>query len=231
MRISEHPPSSKNRSELTRQALLDSATRLFGKHGFDATSNRLLAEHAGVNQALIGYHFGSKEGLYEAVFEHIAERLSSHLAPVLLPIESELQALTGGERDTAKSDVKKRCVNAISTLLENYVCIINFPEFEDSARVIVREQLDPSNAFEIMWNKVMHKYMTALTLFICLSKGRTAPDQSDRLMSITLMGQVLVFRVARASINRHMQWEEPHGADNLEKIQLLIRSNIKKILD
>ena len=50
-----------------REKLLVAGTELFALKGFAGVSIRELATAAGVNSALISYHFGGKEGLYEAV--------------------------------------------------------------------------------------------------------------------------------------------------------------------
>jgi AcrR family transcriptional regulator len=42
---------------------------LAAERGWDAVTTRQIAERAGVNQALIHYHFGSKEGLLHTAFE------------------------------------------------------------------------------------------------------------------------------------------------------------------
>lgn len=52
-----------------RERLLDVAERRFAAQGFSGASVRDVATDAGVNQALIAYYFGSKEGLYLSVFE------------------------------------------------------------------------------------------------------------------------------------------------------------------
>ncbi len=53
----------------TQQKILTNATRLFGLHGYSATSIRDIAKDSGVNLSMIAYHFGNKEGLYKAVLE------------------------------------------------------------------------------------------------------------------------------------------------------------------
>ena len=53
----------------TRQKILDSAEKLFARHGFESTSLRSIIASAGVNLAAIHYHFRSKEGLIRAVIE------------------------------------------------------------------------------------------------------------------------------------------------------------------
>ncbi|MFD8866858.1 TetR/AcrR family transcriptional regulator [Streptomyces sp. NPDC059590] len=60
------PPS---RPAPTRDRLLDAAERLFGEHGFAATSLRTVTVAAEANVAAVNYHFGSKEGLLRAVVE------------------------------------------------------------------------------------------------------------------------------------------------------------------
>ena len=50
-----------------RDKLLAAGTELFAAKGFAGVSIRELATAAGVNSALISYHYGGKEGLYEAV--------------------------------------------------------------------------------------------------------------------------------------------------------------------
>jgi AcrR family transcriptional regulator len=75
------PPPARDRRDpqTTRQALLRAGADLFSEHGFDGVATEALAARAGVNKALISYHFGGKRGLYQAVlssaFGAIAERL------------------------------------------------------------------------------------------------------------------------------------------------------------
>ena len=61
--------------ESTREKLIQSAERLFAARGFDGVSVRDIANDAKVNSALVGYYFGSKEGL-------LAEVYTKHCAPL-----------------------------------------------------------------------------------------------------------------------------------------------------
>lgn len=57
------------RSATARDSIVQSALRLFGEHGIDATSLREIAKAAGVSPALVVHHFGGKEGLVAAIDE------------------------------------------------------------------------------------------------------------------------------------------------------------------
>ncbi|HYL12111.1 MAG TPA: TetR/AcrR family transcriptional regulator [Terriglobales bacterium] len=52
-----------------REQILTVATRLFARQGFQGTTTKQIAEHAGVTEALIFRHFPSKESLYWAVIQ------------------------------------------------------------------------------------------------------------------------------------------------------------------
>jgi len=85
----------------TRQALLTAGTELFAERGYDGVPVAAIASRAGVNKAMINYHFGGKRKLYVAIVsatfgEIVAgiERLadSDRPAPEVL---RELVALVG----------------------------------------------------------------------------------------------------------------------------------------
>ncbi len=69
-----------------RQQILDVATELFARQGFQGTTTRQIAQLAHVNEAIIFRHFATKEELYWAVIEHQIQvragraRLESQLA-------------------------------------------------------------------------------------------------------------------------------------------------------
>jgi len=51
----------------TREALLAAGTELFAEHGYDGVPVADIARRAGVNKAMINYHFGGKRQLYLAI--------------------------------------------------------------------------------------------------------------------------------------------------------------------
>ena len=89
-------PEDKRRSkgEATRMALLEAALVLFGERGFEGTSTRDIAGLAGCNQGLISFHFGGKEGLYDAARTVIFDNLGSIVRPMTHRLEEALAAET-----------------------------------------------------------------------------------------------------------------------------------------
>ncbi len=67
----------------TREALLRAGADLFARYGFGGTTVEQIARRAGANKAMISYHFGGKQGLYEDIiissFSEGAARLQALL--------------------------------------------------------------------------------------------------------------------------------------------------------
>lgn len=61
-------------AQRTRQAVLDTARRLFAEHGFDGTSLQLIADSMGVRKANVYYYFPTKAEILQAL---LAERVAA----------------------------------------------------------------------------------------------------------------------------------------------------------
>lgn len=77
----------KLKGEATREKLVIEAIRLFGQNGYKATNTRALAEAAKCNLGLITFHFGGKQGLYEAAIKRVKDRLMELLTPSVKKLE------------------------------------------------------------------------------------------------------------------------------------------------
>ena len=71
-----------------KRRLLEVATRLFARHGFEGTSVSAIVDGAGVNKRMLYHYFGNKEGLYRAVFVHQWSAFSRWLRARLAPISA-----------------------------------------------------------------------------------------------------------------------------------------------
>ncbi|HYW03016.1 MAG TPA: TetR/AcrR family transcriptional regulator [Gammaproteobacteria bacterium] len=69
--------------EETRYALLEAARALFSARGYDGVPVRHLAQAAGVNAAMVHYHFGSKAGLYREMLQLAATEVLDRVQAAL----------------------------------------------------------------------------------------------------------------------------------------------------
>src|SRR5260221_10628978 len=64
------------RSRRTQTRILDAAEERFSHHGIYGVSIRDIADAAGVDTALLHYHFADKDGIYEAVLSRRAGEIN-----------------------------------------------------------------------------------------------------------------------------------------------------------
>ena len=70
-------------SKTTAEKILDSAEGLFADSGYDAVSVRAITKRAGVELALVNYHFGSKQELFYRVVERRAAEINAERVRLL----------------------------------------------------------------------------------------------------------------------------------------------------
>lgn len=216
------PPS---RSAETRDALIAAAMHEFAARGFDSVSTREIASRASANQALIGYHFGGKEGLYLAVFESMRNQIQARLDPFVGAIEQHLASPAKG------ASIRKQRADSLERLLQMLDAMAALFADEASApwsQLIVREQQNPTRAFNVLYEGFMGRVLGTLTALV----RRIRPDDLDdeaRLLVVTCVGQVFAFRTARAGILRHLGWHTI-GPEQLAAIRRRIRSNVTAML-
>ena len=75
--MTKPPPRRALRTDgdLTHARILEAAGPLFAASGFAETTSKSVAQAAGVDLASINYHFGSRNGLYQAVLAEAHRRL------------------------------------------------------------------------------------------------------------------------------------------------------------
>lgn len=88
-------------ADRTREAILQAASRLFARQGYEATTMAQIASAAGVARGTPSYFFGSKEGLWKAVLE-AHSRAAMEVVPRALARLAEVSGV--GERIAALVD-------------------------------------------------------------------------------------------------------------------------------
>jgi AcrR family transcriptional regulator len=95
----------------TRQALVTSARRLFGKHGFAGTSLDDICAEARVTKGALYHHFRNKEHLFLEVYDQVEQALSANAMAAAIagpdPV-SQLQLGFAAFLDTALDEQVRR---------------------------------------------------------------------------------------------------------------------------
>lgn len=89
-------------SQNVDQALLAAGRLLFPQLGCAGLSARAVAQQAGVNPAMVHYHFGSREGFLAALLQQFYEELYAGLEPKLQTELPPVQRLEGALRHMAQ---------------------------------------------------------------------------------------------------------------------------------
>ncbi len=212
-----------SRGDVTRQALLRAATEIFGRDGYHAASTRSIAQEAGVNQALIGYHYGGKHGLYLAVFEEFNESVAARVAGVAAEVRSGLDLLS---RDS--DNRVEVCTEYIERILMTMLETMQEPGMRSWARLMMREQQDPTEGIGILYQGVFGEMQALLARAVALAAAEPLDSQMARLRALMLLGEVVVFISARATTARQMGWQDI-GPRELGLIRKQLHNNVQAL--
>jgi AcrR family transcriptional regulator len=202
-------------SDGTRTALIRAGIELFGRNGFDGTSTREIAKAAGVNIAGIAYHFGGKSGLHRACGEAIAAIVIEHVATATPP-EGDVSALA----PEVAADLFVAAVCGIGRFM------LGRPEAEAVARFMVREQMDPSETFATLYERLIRPRHETMCRLFARATGERA-ESTDVIIAVSAMfGQIMFFRVGRATAMARLGWETFDG-DRLEAVLAVVTSAIR----
>ncbi|MBZ0227093.1 MAG: CerR family C-terminal domain-containing protein [Bauldia sp.] len=209
----------RDRGTETRQRLIAAALDVFGRYGFEGATTRLIAKEAGANLAAIVYHFGSKEELHLAVAEYIVTRIGGLVGPTL--------ALANAP-DAAATPAAARAT--LTRVLETYAdVILGEAEAERWARFIVREQMQPSAAFDVIYAFMGGSHGLG-TRLVAIILGEDPASEAVKLRVFALMGQIMVFRVAQALVLKSMDWQAIGGSERAAIKRIVVR-HLNAILD
>lgn len=206
----------------TRQRLIEAGVRLFGLHGFEATATRALAVEAGVNLGAIPYHFGGKEGLYHAVAGHIVDVMLAQVGPSVAGTLAVCQDPAARREDV---------LAALRTTVRGMVRImLATPEARSFSQIVLQEQIAPTSAFPIFHERFLKRVHAMWCALLARLTG-LAPDSPELVLrAFSVMGQLVVFRVAMASAVRRLDCESL-GDAHLECIARIVCDQVEAITE
>lgn len=197
----------------TKTRLLEVAIDLFGRDGKSATGTRAIAEAAGVPMSAITYHFGGKDELYLACANHLAQEMRRRMSSA------------HGRRGRQPTDPQE----AFLGLLSDLVTVLMPEDAAPIARFVIREQMDPSPAFELLYDGVIGEQLRQAEECLGRIVGARVRPQELRIRVLALVGQVPFFRFARATLLRAMGWRAV-GPRETEQIRATVLAHARAIL-
>ncbi len=170
----------------TRRRLLQAGLQLFGKSGLDGVTTRALAESARVNLNAIPYHFGSKEGMYLAVAQYIVDTTGAAVSATAREKAMNIENTSGERASLLASEL-------IVSVVRN---VLGAPDAAFRGGFILREQLQPTAAFEVLYTGFIRELHEALSALVARATGRDPGDLISITRAHALLGQGLVFGMA-----------------------------------
>jgi TetR/AcrR family transcriptional regulator, regulator of cefoperazone and chloramphenicol sensitivity len=208
-RGSKRPVQGYARGDATRLNIIETAIEVFGSHGFDDASTRLIARRAGVNLAALHYYFGGKRELYRACAEHLAEMGEARVAPFLAMME-----LPDGSHE-ALTELLHRLLDAFADRL------VGPRDPPAMVAFFLREQIAPTEAYDVLHRRVMAPLLAACTSVVGRLIGRPAEAEETVLKTLAILGPLMVFQRAREVSLRTLHWPDFEG-DRLVRVKALV---------
>jgi TetR/AcrR family transcriptional regulator, regulator of cefoperazone and chloramphenicol sensitivity len=198
------------RGEATKQKIVEAALLVFGDAGYAGASARDIAKAAQVPLAAIPYHFGTKESLYKAVLREVVDRMKTALAPTILATQSVI----GTTPEQAATALVKLQGDLLTTL-------VVAPEAKSWAKVLFREHMDPSDAYDVVYSDGGHQVIQLIAILIAQITSRKQDNEDVMIEALARFGEVLVFLVSKNAAIRLLNWKD-FGSSEAAKVTNVI---------
>lgn len=174
-------------TEATRHALIEAGRDVFAEFGFGGAKVDAIAARAGVNKAMINYHFQGKSGLYqvviESVMDHAVSRLQEHLQSVNTPEQK------------------------IRLIIRNIGYM--FSQYPGHPKIMIREMISGAQHLD---ERIQQRFFTMMNIFKSIIKEGIASgafkDVDPVFIHHTIISGLLFFTAATASREKFMKDRE-----------------------
>lgn len=179
------PRTARSDGAETRQHILQVAGQLFAENGFERTTSRGICAAAGTNLAAVNYHFGSREGLYDAVL------VEAHGQIVQI---DDLEAIS---RLAGPPEAKLRALIAL------IVPRSSASDLPWGLRLLVREMMSPSNQVDALLKKAVLPKLRIVSLMVAEFLG-VAPEHAlvQRALAMVLLPCIMMVAAPRTLLRQ-----------------------------
>jgi AcrR family transcriptional regulator len=211
-------PKRYARGDVTRARIIDVALEVFGTHGFEDAATRLIARRAGVNLAALHYYFDSKQRLYRACAEHLAELGEARVAPFLALMQKPRAS-------------REALLDELHRLLDAFADRLVGPRDPPAlVAFFLREQIAPTEAYDLLHERVMRPMLAAFASLIGRLTGKPADAEETMLRTLAVFGPLMVFQRARETSLRALGWPDYQG-ERLARVKALMWQQAQALLD
>lgn len=210
-------PKIKTKTEKNKNTevkIIETATELFAKNGFDGTSTREICKAAGVNISLISYYFGGKEELYKKVVDGIVRNILEH-AMSKMNITSPPQNFDYLSREEK--------INLFLKFIEMMIDYFYSEKISDSAIMILfREQMTSGVPLNPEGYKILKRLLASIV-------GKDENDKEIIFKTITIVGQIHSARILK-QFSLKMMNQSGYSKEDIQMLKQIIIGQTKAIL-
>jgi len=185
--------------------MLLAALEQFGRHGFDGTTTRMIAQAAGMNLGAIPYYFGTKDDLYVEAAGFLADAIRAR----------QHTPLTGWQIETAD---RASLINQVVTFLCQQARVLLADDFPTEwVQFFMRVQAEEGPAFERLFSQVVAPMQDTVEGLVARICGRETTDPWPRAITFLAAHQVMSLRLSDALLLRRLGWDRftPERIDQL----------------
>ena len=175
------------KSDQTKEKILNAALHEFSVHGLAGTRVDEIARAAGVNKAMIYYHFAGKEALFNELFQAEMELLKQEIASVLQ------------ERDTTSAADMTLAVKELLSYVTSKKELLKILVSET-----IRQDASLPHLFQLL------DVSTAVGIEAAQKAGRNLPDEEEPLFHELFSGllPLIHYVLLRDHLKEYYSWEE-----------------------
>lgn len=198
-RATHTDPAELRKGAMAREKMLQAALVVFGQHGFDGATTRMLANEAGMNLGAIPYYFGSKEDLYAQAADYLAGFIEVRQAERLAHLQAQAQHVT---------DKAALCDLVVNFLVEQARTVLNENIPTSWMHFFLRAQSERDQAFACLNQRVIEPSQSILTPLVGRIIGRPGDDPVTAAVAFLGIHQTLFIRLADSMLMQRMGWDQ-----------------------
>jgi AcrR family transcriptional regulator len=178
-----------DKSDSTKERILNEAEALFAEKGYHAVSVREITTAAECNLAAMNYHFGHKQDLYLEVFR-------ARWVPRAKRVQACFRASLPTQAPLSPTAVAQALAEAF------IVGPLSDEERQRHHQLMARELAQPTEAFELLAQQVIRPFFKELADLFRLFMPEGLDEERLMLNILSIFAMVLYFNFARVAVSR-----------------------------